>query len=75
MASSETRRFHPVLLLPVIPVLALLGGVYLPFVNARTLWLGVPSIFVWTSGWVIVITPVLWMVERALHPKGVEVAP
>ncbi|GAA4831255.1 hypothetical protein [Saccharopolyspora rosea] len=64
------KRRH-LTLLPVIPALALLGSVYLPFVNAPTLWFGMPSLFVWVSVWVLLITPTLLVVERgwARHRK------
>lgn len=57
-------RRSPVVLLPVIPVVALLSAVWLPFVNTEDLWFGVPRLFVWCSFWVFMITPVLLVVER-----------
>lgn len=57
-------RRSPVVLLPVIPVAALLSAVWLPFVNTEDLWFGVPRLFVWCSFWVFMITPVLLVVER-----------
>lgn len=70
MSPSPETAFKPVVLVLVIPVLALLSSVLLPFVNTPTRWLGVPAIFVWASAWVIAITPLLLLVERALHPRG-----
>jgi hypothetical protein len=42
---------------PVVPALALLGSVWLPFVNAERLWCGMPSLYVWAGGWVLALTP------------------
>lgn len=67
MTDPRRRRFNPIVLLPLVPVVALLASVYLPFVNQDSLWFGVPSLFVWTSVWVLLITPALWLVERTLH--------
>ncbi len=52
-------------LLLILPVVALLGSVYLPFVNSPGLVLGLPRLFLWTSAWVIAITPLLLLVERS----------
>ena len=41
----------------LVPVVALLATVWLPFVNRATLWLGLPSVMVWTVVWVLVLTP------------------
>lgn len=46
-----------------VPVVALLATVWLPFVNRSTLWLGLPSVMVWTVGWVLAITPALALLE------------
>ena len=46
-----------------VPVVALLATVWLPFVNTSTLWLGLPSVMVWTVGWVLAITPCLALLE------------
>ena len=46
-----------------VPVVALLATVWLPFVNTSTLWLGLPSVMVWTVGWVLAITPALALLE------------
>ncbi len=72
MTPERGQRWHPVTLLLVVPILALLSSVYLPFVNSQSLWFGVPAIFVWTSVWVILITPTLWLVERVLHGPGAD---
>jgi hypothetical protein len=40
-----------------------MSTVFLPFVNTSTLWLGLPSIAVWTGGWVLAIVPALAAVE------------
>lgn len=47
----------------VVPVVALLATVWLPFVNSQTLWLGLPSVMVWTIVWVLAITPALALLE------------
>ncbi|SDP55999.1 hypothetical protein SAMN04487905_105207 [Actinopolyspora xinjiangensis] len=52
-----------VLLVPLLPVVALLASVWLPFVNTARLWFGVPSLFVWISVWVMLIPPALAVVE------------
>lgn len=46
-----------------IPVVALVATVWLPFVNSATLWLGLPSVMVWTGAWVLAITPALCLLE------------
>ena len=46
-----------------IPVVALVATVWLPFVNSATLWLGLPSVMVWTGLWVLAITPALCLLE------------
>jgi len=50
-------------LVVAVPVVALLATVWLPFVNTSTLWLGLPSVMVWTVGWVLMITPALALLE------------
>ncbi|MFF7244388.1 hypothetical protein ACFZBU_10890 [Embleya sp. NPDC008237] len=50
-------------LLLMVPVTALLATVWLPFVNAPHIWLGMPSIMTWSVGWVIALTPALGYVE------------
>ncbi|MCQ4082381.1 hypothetical protein NGB36_17685 [Streptomyces sp. RB6PN25] len=51
------------LLLPLVPAVALLATPWLPFVNSARLWAGLPSMFVWTSAWVLAIVPALAAVE------------
>lgn len=51
------------LALPLVPAVALVSSVFLPFVNSSDLWWGVPSLFVWTSIWVLLITPALLTVH------------
>lgn len=46
-----------------VVVVALVATVWLPFVNASALWLGLPSIMVWTAAWVLGITLVLALIE------------
>ncbi|MEU9763915.1 hypothetical protein AB0D98_30265 [Streptomyces sp. NPDC047987] len=52
------------LILLAVPVVALLAAVWLPFVNGPELWLGLPSLLVWSVGWVLALTPALAYVER-----------
>lgn len=54
------RRY---LLALAVIVVALAATVWLPFVNSTTLWLGLPSVMVWTVIWVLAITPVLAALE------------
>jgi len=61
-------------LLPVVPALALLASVWLPFVNAERLWFGMPSLYVWVGGWVLMLTPALAAVEWGLFRHGEHVA-
>jgi hypothetical protein len=51
------------LILLGVVILALVATVWLPFVNASSLWLGLPSIMVWTAAWVLGITLVLALIE------------
>ena len=57
------------LFVPLIPVVALLAAIWLPFVNTTTLWFGMPSLLVWCSVWVFLITPSLVVVEYGLVRK------
>ena len=54
---------RPQLFIVVIPVIALVATVWLPFVNTSTLWFGLPSVMVWTALWVVAITPALCLLE------------
>ena len=47
----------------LVPVVALLVTVWLPFVNRASLWLGLPSVMVWTVGWVLLLSAALAWVE------------
>jgi protein-S-isoprenylcysteine O-methyltransferase Ste14 len=51
------------LIMLAVVVMALVATVWLPFVNASSLWLGLPSIMVWTAAWVVGITLVLALIE------------
>jgi hypothetical protein len=57
------RRHRPQFVLLTIIVVALLATVWLPFVNAPHLWLGLPSVMVWSGVWVLAITPALAWLE------------
>lgn len=46
-----------------VVVVALVATVWLPFVNTSSLWLGLPSIMVWTAAWVVGITLTLALIE------------
>ena len=61
---------RPAYFILVIPVVALVATVWLPFVNTATLWFGLPSVMVWTALWVIAITPALCLLE--FSPKQRE---
>lgn len=78
MTSSAPSRATPshraVLLLPAGPALALLIAPWLPLVNTSRLWFGVPALFVWTSVWVLLITPALYAVDRT-RPRADEEEP
>lgn len=54
---------RPQYLIVAVPVAALLATIWLPFVNTATLWFGLPSVMVWTAGWVLAITPALALLE------------
>ena len=64
MSPTPRPGVPPVAYLLIVPVLALVSSVYLPFVNDPGLVLGLPRLFLWTSFWVIAITPLLLVVER-----------
>ena len=51
----------------IVPVVALLVTVFLPFVNQPTLWLGLPSVMVWTVAWVLALSAALAWVEFGRH--------
>jgi hypothetical protein len=57
------RSIWPYGVLLGVIVVALASTVFLPFVNTSTLWLGLPSIAVWTVAWVLAIVPVLAAIE------------
>ncbi|MER8155246.1 hypothetical protein [Streptomyces sp. NPDC094472] len=65
-AAGRTWR-DGLVLLPAIPALALLGSVWLPFVNAERLWFGMPSLYVWICAWTLALTPALAAVEWGLR--------
>ena len=57
------RGLWPYVVALVIIVSALMSTVFLPFVNTSTLWLGLPSVAVWTIAWVLAIVPTLAAIE------------
>jgi protein-S-isoprenylcysteine O-methyltransferase Ste14 len=53
----------------LVPVVALLVTVFLPFVNRPALWIGLPSVMVWTGAWVLVLSAALaWVEFGGRHP-------
>jgi predicted MFS family arabinose efflux permease len=58
-----SRRLWPYATALVIIALALVSTVFLPFVNTSTLWLGLPSVAVWSIAWVLAIVPALAALE------------
>jgi hypothetical protein len=65
---------RPQFIIVAIPVLALVATVWLPFVNTSTLWLGLPSVMVWTVGWVLAITPALALLEFSTRQREADEA-
>lgn len=65
MTSTEggRRRRWPFLIPLFVIIVALVTTVFLPFVNQSALWLGLPSVGLWTVLWVLAITPALAAVE------------
>lgn len=56
------RPFHAVLLLPVV---ALLGTPFFPFVNSDAPWFGLPSVVVWVCAWCVLTSLLLaWVLRR-----------
>ena len=53
-------------------MVALLVTVFLPFVNRPVLWLGLPSVGVWTVLWVLAITAALAALEFRTQPDEAE---
>lgn len=60
---ASEKRVRPEALVVLVPVVALVATVWLPFVNTATLWFGLPSVMVWSGFWVIAITPALALSE------------
>lgn len=60
------------LIVVAVPVVALVATVWLPFVNASTLWFGLPSVMVWTGFWVLAITPTLCLVEFSARQREAD---
>ena len=63
MSAPRSRPLWPYATVLVIIVIALLSTVFLPFVNTSTLWFGLPSVAVWSIGWVLAIVPALAALE------------
>ncbi|MFJ6214962.1 hypothetical protein ACIQGZ_16750 [Streptomyces sp. NPDC092296] len=52
-----------------VPVLGFIATPFLPFVNGPHLWLGLPSVLVWSLLWTVGTTVALAVVEHtADHP-------
>ncbi len=60
---------RPQLIVVAVPVVALVATVWLPFVNTATLWFGLPSVMVWTAGWVLAIAPALSLLEFSTRQR------
>ncbi|RFC75394.1 hypothetical protein [Streptomyces sp. AcE210] len=58
-----------------VPVVALLAAVWLPFVNGPHLWLGLPSLLVWTVAWVLTLTPGIAYLERCRNSRAANHTP
>lgn len=54
----------------VVIVVALLATVFLPFVNQSALWLGIPSVMLWSAIGVVLLTPALALVEYTRGRRG-----
>lgn len=54
----------------IVVVVALVATVWLPFVNTSSLWLGLPSVMVWTGAWVVAITLTLALIEFTRKDDG-----
>lgn len=68
---SKRKVFYICLL--ALPAAGMILTVYLPFVNRPAVWLGLPSVMVWTIIWVALTTAVLALVEwGAPHPEDDE---
>ena len=63
MSTPVSRRIWPFVIILAVIVVALASTVFLPFVNTSTLWLGLPSVAVWTIAWVLAIVPTLAALE------------
>jgi hypothetical protein len=57
---------RPHLLLPAVPLLALVLMPFLPFVNTSALWLGMPRMFVWGAASCLILAPALLLTDRLL---------
>lgn len=56
-----------------VVVVGLLATVWLPFVNHAQLWLGLPSVMVWTVAWVLLLSAALaWLEFGTDHPEDVD---
>jgi hypothetical protein len=75
MTSTERgggRRRWPYLIPLLVIIVALMLTVWLPFVNQPVLWLGLPSMGVWTVLWVLAITAALAALEFGTNPDADE---
>lgn len=53
----------------IVAILGLLSTVWLPFVNTPALWLGIPSVMLWTILWVLALSAALAWVEFGTHHR------
>ena len=61
------QTFH---LLLVLPVVALIGTPFFPFVNSPDPWFGLPSVVVWVGVWCVLTSLVLAWVLRQEERTG-----
>ncbi len=64
---TPVKPFHALLVLPVI---ALLGTPFFPFVNSTTPWFGLPSVVVWVCAWCVLTSLILAFVLRRDERSG-----
>ena len=54
----------------VLPVIALLGTPFFPFVNSATPWFGLPAVVVWVCAWCVLTSLILAFVLRRDERAG-----
>ncbi|GAB3278965.1 hypothetical protein [Parasphingorhabdus pacifica] len=61
------KSFH---LLLALPVIALIGTPFFPFVNTADPWFGLPAVVVWVSAWCVITSLILAWMLRAEERAG-----